>query len=125
MIKNLLMVGLGGGLGSIFRYLCQRWVYQFYPHPFPWGTFIVNISGCFFIGLLYATAEKTNLLNHDWRLFLTTGLCGGFTTFSTFAFENMTLLKSGDTVYFILYTALSVILGITAVFGAVALIKML
>jgi CrcB protein len=124
MIKALLMVGLGGGLGSILRYLCQRWVYQFYPHPFPWGTFLVNISGCFLIGIIYAISEKTNLLNPAWRLFLTTGLCGGFTTFSTFAFENMTLLKSGDFTYFILYTFLSIFLGIAALFGAIALIKM-
>src|SRR5687767_5706270 len=125
MIKALLLVGLGGGLGSVLRYLCQRWVYQFYPHPFPWGTFLVNISGCFLIGIIYAISEKTNLLNPSWRLFLTTGLCGGFTTFSTFAFENMTLLKSGDFTYFILYTFLSIFLGIAALFGAIALIKML
>lgn len=125
MIKYILIVGLGGGIGSILRYLCQKWIYGFYPHPFPWATFAVNILGCFLIGVLYAITEKTSLLNAEWRIFLTTGLCGGFTTFSTFAFENMTLLKSGDTGYFILYTTLSVILGIAAVFGAIALVKLL
>ena|SRR5687768_11055649 len=125
MIKSLLLVGLGGGLGSILRWLCQKWVYQIHPHPFPWGTFLVNISGCFLIGILYAVAEKTNVLSPDWRLFFTAGICGGFTTFSTFAFENMMLLKTGDFTYFMIYTILSIVLGIAAVFGAIALIKLL
>lgn len=125
MIKSLLVVGLGGGIGSMLRYLCQRWIYHYYPYTFPWGTFIVNISGCFLIGIIYAIAERTNLLNPEWRLFLATGLCGGYTTFSTFAFENMVFLKNGDSFYFILYTLLSVITGIAAVFGAIAIIKLL
>lgn len=125
MMKALLMVGLGGGAGSILRYLCQKWVYQFYPHPFPWGTFFVNIAGCFLIGVFYSVSEKTSLLTPEWRLLLTTGFCGGFTTFSAFAFENMTLLKSGDISYFILYTVLSVLSGIAAVVAGTALIKIL
>jgi CrcB protein len=125
MIKNILLVGVGGGLGSILRYLCQKWVYQFYPHPFPWGTFLVNITGCFLIGLFYASGEKGTLLTPDWRLFLTTGLCGGFTTFSTFAYENINLLRNGDITYFVLYTLGSFIVGLVAVFGAVAIIKLL
>ena len=111
MIKNILLVGLGGGGGSILRYLCQKWIYQVYPHPFPWGTFAVNIAGCFLIGVLFAMAEKTSVLTPEWRLLLTTGFCGGFTTFSTFAYENMTLLRTGDIVYFLLYTLFSIIRG--------------
>ncbi len=119
------MVGLGGSLGSMLRYLCQRWVYQFYPHPFPWGTFLVNIAGCFLIGVFYSISEKSNLLTLEWRLLLTAGFCGGFTTFSAFAFENLTLLRSGDIIYFILYTLASVILGIAAVIAGTAFIKIL
>ena len=101
MIKNILLVGLGGGVGSIGRYLLQKWVYSLYPHPFPWGTLLVNVSGCFIIGLLYAMAERSSLLNLELRLLLMVGLCGGFTTFSTFAFENVILLRAGDFTYFL------------------------
>jgi CrcB protein len=125
MIKNLLFIGLGGSLGSIARYLCQRWFNETYPHPFPWGTFVVNITGCFLIGLIYAASEKTSVLSPQTRLFLITGFCGGFTTFSTFAFENMTLLRSGDNIYFIIYALLSVVLGIAGVFAGVAIMKLL
>ena len=125
MIKNLIMVAIGGSAGSMLRYLCQRWVYQFYPHPFPWGTFLVNIAGCFLIGIFYSISEKTSFLTPEWRLLLTTGFCGGFTTFSAFAFENLTLLRSGDITYFILYILVSVVLGIAAVLGGITLIKLL
>jgi len=125
IFKNILLVGLGGGLGSIARFLCQKYIYSWYPHPFPFGTFLVNIFGCFLIGVFYALSEKGNLLTPEWRLFLTTGICGGFTTFSAFAYENVSLLKSGDFLYFGLYTAGSVFFGITATFGGIALLKLI
>jgi CrcB protein len=125
MIKNLLLVAIGGGAGSALRYLCQRWVYQFYPHPFPWGTFFVNITGCFLIGVFYSISERSNVLTLEWRLLLTTGFCGGFTTFSAFAFENLTLLRGGDITYFILYILASVILGTAAVLAGITVIKLL
>src|SRR6478672_9090972 len=95
MVNNLLLVGLGGGAGSIMRYLCQRWINASYLHSFPLATFLVNASGCLLIGMLYALAEKSQVMSPEVRLLLVTGFCGGFTTFSTFAFENMTLLRSG------------------------------
>ena len=125
MIRNVLLVGLGGGVGSMARYLCQKWFGDNYSGTFPWGTFAVNITGCFLIGLVYAIAEKTTLLSPQTRLLLITGLCGGFTTFSAFAFENMTFLRSGDTLYFLLYSIGSVVLGIGAVFAGFAIIKLL
>jgi len=125
MIKNILLVSIGGGIGSALRYLCQKWIYQLYPVTFPWATFLVNIVGCFFIGIFFAAAEKTALISGEWRLFLTTGICGGFTTFSAFAFENMNLLRTGDISWLLLYTFSSVVLGIAAVFAGVALIKLL
>ena len=125
MIRNLLVVGLGGGFGSIARYLTQKWFNEIYPHPFPWGTLSVNLVGCFLIGVIYGISEKTSLLSPQMRLLLVTGLCGGFTTFSTFAFENMTLLRSGDNLYFIIYTLASVVLGIACVFGGIAIMKLL
>ena len=125
MIKNLLLVGLGGGIGSIARYLCQKWFSESYPHPFPWGTFLVNLCGCFLIGVFYAATEKTSVLSPPTRLLLITGFCGGFTTFSTFAFENMSLLRSGDILYFSVYIVASVVLGIAGVFGGIAITKLL
>jgi CrcB protein len=125
MIKNILLVSIGGGIGSVLRYVCQKWIYQLYPLTFPWGTFLVNIIGCFLIGVFFAASEKSAFISANWRLFLTTGICGGFTTFSAFAFENMDLLRTGDISYSLLYTISSVILGIIAVFAGVALIKLL
>jgi CrcB protein len=112
--KNLLLVALGGSLGSVARFLCQKYIYVWHPHPFPFGTFMVNIVGCFLIGLFYAWAEKGQLLTPEWRIFLATGFCGGFTTFSSFAFENISLLRNGEITHFLLYCAGSVVLGILA-----------
>ena len=101
----------------------QSWVAGSSPSIFPFGTFAVNIAGCFLIGLFYALGEKGNLLSPEWRMALTTGFCGGFTTFSTFAFENMNLLRTGDYVYFVSYILLSILLGIAGVFLGIALVK--
>ncbi|HLY68230.1 MAG TPA: fluoride efflux transporter CrcB, partial [Puia sp.] len=111
IFKNIFIVGIGGGIGSIVRFLCQKYISAWYPHPFPFATFLVNILGCFLIGVFYALAEKGNILTPEWRLFLTTGICGGFTTFSSFAYENVGLLRTGDFLYFGLYAAGSVFLG--------------
>src|SRR5215470_8501002 len=103
MIRNILLVGLGGGVGSIVRYLCQKWFNENYPHVFPWGTFFVNMVGCFLIGLIYAASEKSTAFSPQTRLLLITGFCGGFTTFSTFAYENMTLLRGNDISFLLTY----------------------
>jgi fluoride exporter len=123
IIKNILIVGIGGGIGTIARFLCQKYISIWYPHPFPFGTFLVNILGCFLIGVFYGLSEKGNLLTPEWRLFLTTGICGGYTTFSSFAYENVMLLKTGDFLYFGLYAAGSVFLGIVATYSGMTLLK--
>jgi len=125
MLKNILLVGFGGGIGSIARYLCQKYLYEWYPNPFPLGTFLVNILGCFLIGLVYGLSEKGNLLTPEWRMLLTTGFCGGYTTFSTFAFDNVNLLKNNDFLYFGLYTGGSVIFGISFTFFGMAIFKLI
>jgi CrcB protein len=122
-MKTVLIVFLGSGIGGVTRYVVQNVAAGSSPFIFPVGTFTVNIAGCFLIGLFYALGERGNLLSPEWRMALTTGFCGGFTTFSTFAFENMNLLRSGDYIYFVLYIFLSILLGIAGVFLGIALVK--
>jgi fluoride exporter len=116
MIKHILLVGLGGGAGSIARYLCQRWFINHYPSSFPWGTFTVNIAGCFLIGLFWGLAFRSFANTESWKLFLMTGLCGGFTTFSAFTMEGIGLLKEQKTGIFFLYVLSSVALGLLATY---------
>ena len=114
-MKTALVIFTGSGIGGVLRYFIQKYFVDMGYVTFPAGTFTVNILGCFLIGLFNALAEKNNLLSPEWRLALTTGFCGGFTTFSTFANENMNLLRNGDYFYFSLYIILSVVIGIGAV----------
>ncbi len=123
MIKNILLVGLGGGIGSIARYLCQRWVSYWYPHYFPWATFGVNVIGCFLIGIFWGISFRSFAANESWKLFLMTGLCGGFTTFSAFTLEGIGLLKEHKTGFFFLYTAGSIIIGLLATYAGMKLIR--
>jgi fluoride exporter len=123
MIKTLLLVGSGGFLGSISRFLASRYIQNIFPSAFPFGTFLVNVSGCLFIGLIYGFADRSSLLTPGWKLFLAVGFCGGFTTFSTFANENLALLRDGNIFNFLLYTCLSIFLGITATFLGVLITK--
>ena len=125
MLKNILLIFVAGGTGSIARFLCQKYIYEWNPHPFPLGTFLVNVVGCFLIGVFYGLSEKGNVLTPEWRLLLTTGFCGGFTTFSSFAYENIGLLKRGDFLYVGLYTAGSIIIGLLAVWFGMVIIKLM
>jgi len=118
------MIGIGGFIGSIARYLSQQFFQKHFPSSFPFGTMWVNITGCFLIGFIYALSEKGNILTPEWRLFLATGICGGFTTFSAFAFENINLLRDGQFVYAAIYTAVSVVAGLAAAYLGTLLIKL-
>jgi fluoride exporter len=112
VIKNILLVGLGGSAGSILRYLCQRWFAEVYSHSFPWGTFAVNITGCFLIGVFWGLTFKTFDSNEHWKLFLMTGICGGFTTFSAFTLEGIGLIREQKIGLFFIYIAGSVVVGL-------------
>jgi CrcB protein len=122
-MKTIMLVGIGGFAGSVFRYLLQVFVGRHVMHTFPLGTLIVNGSGCLAIGLLYGMADRYAWLNPEWRIFLITGICGGFTTFSGFSFEGMSLLREGSYFYFALYVCLSVIGGLLLTIGGFALMK--
>jgi len=124
MIKTLLLVGTGGFLGSISRFLVSKFMQSSIPSAFPYGTFAVNIAGCLLIGLIYGFSERSSLLSAGWKLFLAVGFCGGFTTFSTFANENLALLRDGEFLYFFIYTGLSVVLGIAATFSGVMITRL-
>lgn len=123
MGKTLLIVGLGGFLGSIARYSLSLAMYKFSPVNFPYGTFLVNVLGCLMIGLIFGISEKSTWLNAEWRIFLAVGFCGGFTTFSTFAYENISMLQNSNYTGFFLYTAGSVLLGLLAVLAGLQLTK--
>lgn len=123
MIKNILLVGLGGSLGSIARYLCQRWMLIIYPHSFSFGTFAVNIIGCFLIGLFWGMTMKSFESNESWKLFLMTGLCGGFTTFSAFTLEGIGLIKEQKPGLFLLYIGGSVVAGLFATYIGMKIIR--
>lgn len=125
MLRHLLIIGAGGFLGSISRYLTVYLTAKKYITSFPLGTFLVNMIGCLLIGVIFGFAQKYSWLNTEWKLFLAVGFCGGYTTFSSFAFENVELLQYGQYRTFIFYTVASIIIGLLAVFGGLLLTKII
>ena len=113
-MKQALLVFLGGGLGSMFRYLISKPLNTFHNY-FYLGTFTVNVMGCLLIGIIMGLASKNQMLSQQSVLFFATGLCGGFTTFSAFAFEKHSFLKDGNFLPFLIYLSSSIVLGILAV----------
>lgn len=118
-MKELLFVFLGGGIGSVLRFMASALWMHLRLHPafsgmlFPWPTFVVNVLGAFLIGLFYTKADAWSI-SPEARLLLTTGLCGGFTTFSTFSWESMNLARTGNTQIALTYILLSIAFGIAA-----------
>ena len=121
-MKQLILVFIGGGFGSTLRYLIGKWLNNDQT-GIPYGTFAANILGSLLIGIILGLAAKNNSLTQNQTLLLATGFCGGFTTFSTFAYENHVFLKSGDFMTFAIYTIASFIVGFLAVFLGMYLVK--
>lgn len=115
MIKNLLLVGLGGGIGSMLRYLSSMAAIKALSLHNNAGTFFVNIAGCFIAGLLIGFFESKGVLTHEWRLLFITGFCGGFTTFSAFSAESVHMFQSGNVAQAVIYISASILAGLGAV----------
>ena len=113
LIKSLCLVGLGSFVGGALRYLISTWMKNACSQGFPWATLMVNLVGCFLIGLLFGLFGRYSSTSHPWCLLLTTGLCGGFTTFSTFANESFQMLQNGHWGGFLAYASISMIAGIS------------
>ena len=123
-MKQVLVVFIGGGFGSVLRYVIGKWLNNT-PNGFPYGTFAANILGSLLIGIILGYAAKSETLSQNHALLLATGFCGGFTTFSTFAYENHLFLKSGDFTSFAVYTIASFVIGFLAVFAGIFVVKFL
>ncbi|GHT48949.1 putative fluoride ion transporter CrcB [Bacteroidia bacterium] len=122
MIKQILLVGLGGGVGSILRFLASKWLMQSDKCGFPLATFLVNVLGCLLIGVLIGGAYRQNALDADMRALLVAGFCGGFTTFSTFSLENVQLFQAGQYGTLLLYVFATLIIGFAAVYAGFYLV---
>jgi len=116
MLKQLLLIGTGGFIGSVARFLVSRLNTRIDWLSIPMGTLTVNVLGSLLIGFLIGISEKSPILTVEWRMFLMVGLCGGFTTFSSFSGENLVLMKNGQILPLLLYTGLSIFLGFIAVY---------
>jgi len=125
MLKMFLITGAGGFLGSGIRYLSQRFIAHYLPVSFPYGTLLINITGSFLIGIIFALGDKSRILSPDMRMFLAVGFCGGFTTFSSFSLDSYGLLRDNEYLYFSVYLISSIVLSILAVIAGIWLIKSL
>ena len=122
-MKIVMVIGFGSFIGGICRYLTTQFIQNRFLSAFPYGTLWVNIAGCFIIGLVFGLSEKSNL-PVEWRLFLATGFCGGFTTFSAFSNETIALLRDGQLWSAAMYTGASVIFGLLATFAGISVFKL-
>ena len=126
MTRNLLLVGLGGGIGSVLRYLTSTGMMQLWgPRDFPLGTFTVNVVGCLIIGLLAGLMLSRQTLGPEFRLFFMVGILGGFTTFSSFGYESIQLLQDGQFLLMLANILLNVTIGLSACWLGLSLARTL
>jgi fluoride exporter len=122
-MKILLAIGTGSFIGGVLRYLLSQFIQGKAMHACPIGTLALNLIGCFLIRVVFGFSEKGNMPS-EWRLFLATGILGGFTTFSAFSYETVTLFRDGQAAYAMTYIAISVVAGLALTYGGFALIKL-
>ncbi len=123
-MRIILAIGIGSCLGGISRYLLAQLIQNKFLSSFPYGTLVVNLLGCFLIGIIFGLSERGNF-TIVWRLFLVTGLLGGFTTFSSFSNETVGMLRDGQIWSAFTYISISVLIGLLATFTGISLIKLL
>jgi len=123
MDRSILLVGIGGLVGSVARYAVALVFAGQFSSVFPFATLIVNVAGCFLIGVIFALSDRGNILSPEWRIFLTTGFCGGFTTFSTFSYESLRLLQDGELLYVAVNVVASVVVGLAATFLGILMVR--
>ncbi len=121
---NALLVAIGGGLGAVARYLLSTWIQGRVGPGFPWGTFAINVSGSFLIGVILGLVER-GALSSQARLFLAVGLLGGYTTFSSFSYENVQIVDTGDLGSLLLNAGGQVLLGLAAAYLGVIVARLL
>ena len=122
-MKTTIIIGIGSFIGGSGRYLISRLIQSNFTSVFPFGTFTVNAIGCFLIGVVLGYSSK-NYVDTTWQLFLTTGILGGFTTFSAFSLESVNLLRDGHISSALIYIGLSIVTGLTATFVGYSLIRL-
>lgn len=118
----IFVIGIGSFIGGAFRYMLSNFIQNKFLLKFPFGTLTVNITGCLLIGIIYELSDKGNLSN-EWKLFLATGILGGFTTFSAFSIETISLMQEGEIFYATVYIILSVLLGLLATYIGISIVK--
>ncbi|MGY3052266.1 CrcB protein [Pedobacter sp. UYEF25] len=118
-MRAIVIIFFGGGLGSVLRFIVNRWIAGSINTAFPYGTFLVNVTGCFLIGFFVFYTETLGASALSWRLFLITGFCGGYTTFSSFSFENVQLMSDHQIFTTFLYAFASIALGFLAAYGGI------
>lgn len=123
-MRILLLIGTGSFIGGVLRYSISQIIQTKFLSTFPFGTLGVNIMGCFVIGLVFALSERTNM-SPEMRLFLATGICGGFTTFSAFSNETFSLMRDGQLFYASAYITSSVLFGVFATFIGYSILKLI
>ena len=123
-MKQLLLVFVGGGFGSVLRYAIGKYLNSA-ETGIPYGTFAANILGSLLIGIILGHLSKTSTISESQMLLFATGFCGGFTTFSTFAYENQLFIKNGDFTNLLIYTFASLLIGIAAVFAGLYISKLI
>jgi len=123
MWKTLFYVAIGSIIGGVSRFLLQQFIQRRVDSVFPYGTLVVNLVGCFVIGIIMGLADKGNLMSPQARIFWATGICGGFTTFSSFIGENYNMLRGGELLSTFIYLSVSVVVGLMAAGFGILLVK--
>ena len=123
MWKTLFYVAIGSIIGGVSRFLLQQFIQRRVESVFPYGTLVVNLVGCFVIGIIIGLADKGNLMSPQARIFWATGICGGFTTFSSFISENYNMLRGGELLSTFIYLSVSIVVGLMAAGLGILLVK--